>query len=76
MILNHTKLGPTYTFMKDSGTVFSLSFLPKSLIWKKMAFFASNLLNLAELAVNQQKKTTSRTIYQYSNLHTIDHRLL
>ena len=29
MILNHTKLGPTYTFMKDSGTVFSFEFSTK-----------------------------------------------
>ena len=40
------------TFMKYLASVVSLIFLAKTLVWNKIKFPASNLLNLAELAVN------------------------
>ena len=69
MILDHAKLGLTFTFMKDFASVVTLSFLPKTLIWNKMAFLASNSLKLAGLAVNPLKKTIFKNIYQYSNIY-------
>ena len=42
-------LGCAVTFMKYLASVISLIFLPKTLIWNKMTFPASNLLNFIEL---------------------------
>ena len=44
----------------------SLIFLPKTLIWNKSLFQASNSLNLAELVVNNLMKCSSKKNYQYS----------
>ena len=52
MTLNCVKLGRAVTFMKYLASVVSLIFLAKTLIWNKITFPASNLLNLAELVVN------------------------
>ena len=60
MTLNFWKLGRTVTFMKYLASVVSLIFLPKTLIWNKISFWLSNLLNLAELVVNKLKKSISK----------------
>ena len=49
MTLNRVKLGRVITFMKYLASIVSLIFLAKSLIWNKITFLASNLLNFAEL---------------------------
>ena len=62
MILNRVKLGLEVTFMKYLASVVSLIFLPKTLIWNKITFPTSNLLNLAELVVNELMKSISKKI--------------
>ena len=66
MTLNCVKLGCAVTFMKYLASVASLIFLAKTLIWNKITFPASNLLNLAELVVNEPMKSIYKKIYQYS----------
>ena len=66
MTLNCVKLGCAVTFMKYLARVASLIFLAKTLIWNKITFPASNLLNLAELVVNEPMKSIYKKIYQYS----------
>ena len=56
MTLNRVKLGRAITFMKYLVSVVSLTFLPKTLNWNKITFPVSNLLNLAELVVNEPMK--------------------
>ena len=53
MTLNRVKLGHTATFMKYLDSVVSLIFLPKTSIWNKITFSASNSLNFAELVENE-----------------------
>ena len=53
MTLNLVKLGHAVTFMKYHAGIVSLIFLPKTLIWNKITFQASNLLNFAELLENE-----------------------
>ena len=60
MTLNFLKLGHTVTFMKYLASVVALIFLPKTLIWNKILFRLSNLLNLAELVVNKLKNSISK----------------
>ena len=62
MTLNRPKLGRAVTFMKDFASVVSLILLTKSLIWNKIIFRLSNLLNLAELVVNELTKSISKKI--------------
>ena len=64
------------TFMKYLATVDSLIFLVKTLIWNKITFPASNLLNLAELVVNEPMKNIYKKNYQYSFLFVLDLSLL
>ena len=52
MTLNRVKLGHAITFMKYLVSVVSSIFLAETLIWNKITFPASNLLNLAELVEN------------------------
>ena len=59
MTLNRVKLGCAVTFMKDVASAVSLKFLPKALIWNKITFPTSNLLNLAELVKNELMKSIS-----------------
>ena len=66
MTLNCVKLGYAVTFMKYLARVASLIFLAKTLIWNKITFPASNLLNLAGLVVNEPMKSIYKKIYQYS----------
>ena len=49
MTLNREKVGRSVSFVKYLSGVVSLMFLPKTLIWNKITFPASNLLNFAEL---------------------------
>ena len=51
MTLNRVKLGRAAIFLKYLASVVSLIFPPKTLIWDKITFSASNLLNLADLMV-------------------------
>ena len=53
MALNRVKLGRAVTFMKYLASLVSLIFLAKNLIWNKITSPTSNLLNLAELLVNE-----------------------
>ena len=57
MILNRVKLGRAVTFIKYLASVVSLIFQPKTLIWNKITFAASNLLNFAELIQNELMKS-------------------
>ena len=60
MTLNRAKLGRAVTFMKYLAGVVSLIFLPKNLIWNKIKFPASNVLNFAELVKNELIKSISK----------------
>ena len=60
MTLNRVKLGRAVTFMKYLAGVVSLIFLRKTLISNKITFFLSNSLNLADLLVNDLKKSISK----------------
>ena len=53
-------LGRAVTFMKCLVSAVSLIFLPKTLIWNKITFPASNSLNLAELVENELMKSISK----------------
>ena len=57
MTLKRAKLGHIVTFMTYLAGVVSLIFLAKTLIWIKIMFLASNLLNLAELVANESMKS-------------------
>ena len=46
MTFNRAKLGREVTFMKYFASIVSLVFLAKTLIWNKITFPESNLLNL------------------------------
>ena len=56
MTLNGVKLGRAVTFMKHLAGVVSLIFLAKTLIWNKIMFPTSNLLNFPELVENETEK--------------------
>ena len=64
MTLNRVKLRRTVTFMKCLGSVVSLIFLAKTLIWDKITFPTLNLLSLAELVENEPMKSIYLKIYQ------------
>ena len=76
MVMNHIKPGDAVTFMKYLASRVSLIILPKALTYNKMVLLASNLLRLAELMVNEMKKTIFKNIYHYSCLHPIYHCLM
>ena len=61
--LNCVKLGRGVTFMKYLASVVSVIFLPKTLIWNRIKFWLLNLLNLAELVVNELTKSIFKKIY-------------
>ena len=71
MNVNCVKVGRAATFMKYFASVVCLKFLVKTLIWKKITFPASNLLNLAELTENKSLKSICKKIYQYSYFYSI-----
>ena len=60
MTLNRVKLMRAVTFMKYLASVVSLMFLSKTLIWNKIRFPSSNLLNFAELVENELMKSISK----------------
>ena len=60
MTLKRVKLGRAATFIKYLASVVSLIFLPKTLIWNKITFPASNLLNLAKFVKNELMKSISK----------------
>ena len=62
MTLNRVKLGRAVTFMKYLASVVSLIFLAKILIWNKITFPASILLNFAELVENEPLKSIDKKI--------------
>ena len=72
MTLNRVKLGRALTFVKYFASAVSLILL----IWNKIKFPASNLLNLAELLVNEPIKSIYKKIYQYSFFYSIYHCLM
>ena len=76
MTLNCVKLARAVTFMKYFASEVSLIFLAKTLVWNKITFPASNLLNLAELVVNEPMKSIYQKIYQYSLFYLIYHCLM
>ena len=59
MTLERVNLGRTVTFIKYLASLDSLTFQPKTLIFNKFTFPLSNLLNLAELVVNELTKSIS-----------------
>ena len=71
MALNRVKLGRAVTFMKYPTGVVSLIFLLKILIWNKITFPASDLINFTGLMKNLSKK-----IYQYYFFYPICRYLL
>ena len=71
MALNRVKLGRAVTFMKYFARVVSLIFLAKTVIWNKITFPASNLLDLAELVVNEPLKSIYKKNYQYFFFYSI-----
>ena len=73
---NDVKLGRAITFMKYFASTVSLIFLPKTLIWNKTTFLASNLLNFAELVKNELMKGISKKNYEYSFFYPIYRCLL
>ena len=73
MTLNRAKLRRAVTFMKYLASVVSLIFLPETLIWNKITFRLSNLVNLADLVVNDLNSIKN---YQYSFFYLIYHCLL
>ena len=71
MTLNRAKLRRAVTFMKYLASVVSLIFLPETLIWNKITFRLSNLVNLADLVVNDLN-----SIKNYQFFYLIYHCLL
>ena len=71
MTFNRVKLGRAVTFMKYLASVVTLIFLPETLIWNKIMFPASNLLNFAKLVENELMKRMSKTFYQYSFFYPV-----
>ena len=63
MTINRVKQGRAVFFMKYLASVVSLIFLPKTLIWNKVTFPASNLLNPAELVLNEPMKIIYKKVY-------------
>ena len=76
MNFNLVKLRYSVTFMRYLASVVSLIFLPKTLIWNKITFPASNLLKFAELMKNELMKSIPKNIYQYTLFYPIYRRLL
>ena len=60
--------------MKYLATVVSLVWLAKTLIWNKIAFQASNLLNLAELAYEEYLQKCLPIFLFYSICHCLMYR--
>ena len=76
MTLNYVNLGRAVTFMKYLANVVSLTFLAETLVWNKLTFLTSNLLDFAVLVENESLKSTYKKIYQYSYFYSIYHSLM
>ena len=76
MTLNCIELGRAVTFMKYLASVVYLIFLAKTLIWNKITFPASNLLNFVEQVKNEPLKSIYKKNYQYSYFYSIYHCLM
>ena len=63
MALNQVKVKHAITFMKYLARVVSLIFLPKTFIWNKTSFPASDSLNFAELVENELMKSIFKKIF-------------
>ena len=57
MNVNCVKLGRAVTFMEYLASVISLIILAKTLIWNKITFPVSNLMNFAGLVENEPLKS-------------------
>ena len=66
MALNRVKLVHAVTFMNYLASVFSLMFLPKSLIWNKITFRLSSSLNLAVPVANELTKSISKKLFLFA----------
>ena len=73
MTINAVKLGRAVTFIKNLVSVVSLIFLMKTLSWNKITFPASNLLNIAELVLNEPIKSIFNKTYKYSFFYLTYH---
>ena len=73
MTINAVKLGRAVTFIKNLVSVVSLIFLMKTLSWNKITFPASNLLNIAELVLNEPMKSIFNKTYKYSFFYLTYH---
>ena len=62
MTINYVKIGHAVTFIKYLAGVVSLIFLEKTSFLNKITYPASNLLNLAELVVNEPMKSIYKKI--------------
>ena len=71
MTPNRVKLGRAVTFIKYLASVVSLIFLAKTLIWHKITFPESNLLNFTELVAKEPMKIIYTNNYQYSHFYLI-----
>ena len=72
MTLNRVKLGRAVTFIKYFVSIVSLIFVPKTLIWSKITFPASNLLNFAELIkIELMKSISKKTLNNFPSIQFI-----
>ena len=62
MTLNRTKLARGVIFMKCLASVVSLITLSKALIWNKITFRLSHLVNLLELAVSELRRVSPKKL--------------
>ena len=72
IIFNSVKLERAVISVKHNASVFSLIFLPKSLIWSTMVLPAPNSSILLELVRNEPKKAFSIKFQQHCFLFLID----
>ena len=72
MSLNRVKLGRAVTFIKNLASVVSLIFLALNLIWNKITFPASNMLNLAQLVVNKPMNNIYKKITNLFDLSPLN----
>ena len=72
MTLNSVKLERTVTFVKHLASVVSLIFLVLNLIWNKITFPASNMLNLAQLVVNKPMNNIYKKITNLFDLSPLN----
>ena len=62
MTLNRAKLARGVIFMKYLASVVSLIIVPKTLIWNKITFLLSHLVNLPELVVSELRRVSPKKL--------------